>query len=87
MQVFQVKTVSDISCCKNKFKIKCSSAVMCEHFDHVISEHILWQLDIFEYILLNITKVGYCFSKIVPGEVSWSLGQRGKLFLARGKKN
>jgi hypothetical protein len=36
---------------------------------------------------LNITKIGYYFSKTVPGGVSWPLGPTGKLFLVRGKKN
>jgi hypothetical protein len=81
MNVLQVKTVSDTSCFRSKFKTIYNSIVICAHFNKIY----IWAFS--EQVLLKITKTGFYFKKTVPGGVSWpSLGPTGKLFLARGKK-
>jgi hypothetical protein len=37
-----------------------------------------------EQVLLKITKIGYYFSKILPGGVSWTLCPIGKIFFGPG---
>jgi hypothetical protein len=86
MQVFQVKTVSDTSCCRSKFKIICNSIAIRAHLNKLCIRAYNMVICHFWRSIVKDNENWLFVLKIVPGGISWSLGPTGELFLIWGKK-
>jgi hypothetical protein len=86
MQVFQVKLVSDRSCCRSKFKTIFNSVVICAHFNKIY----IWAYNIvichFWISVVKGKENWLLVLRTVPGGVSWPLGNRKTILGLRKEK-